>query len=91
VKQKIDWKLLGINFETDAAYKISGLNEIGTAVEKDINEVDTWIPKSQTKIFESKDDIEMDEYGEKLIFVKTWIYNQNKNEFKLNEFTNIAY
>ena len=33
----------------------------------------------------------MDEYGEKLIFVKTWLYNQNKNEFKLNEFTNIAY
>jgi len=82
------WEVIS---ETYAAYKIRGLNETGTAVKREIEEIFTWIPKSQTKIFESPDDDEMGEYGERLIFLKTWLYNKNKNELKLNEFANIVY
>ena len=78
-----------VDIETEMAYKISALNESGTAIDTEIEEIETWIPKSQTIIFESAAE-EMEDGG-KLIFIKTWLYNQEKSTFKINHFSNFAY
>lgn len=76
-----------VGFETEMAFKISAISESGTAVDKDYEEKETWIPKSQSKVFEFISDNEYED-SVKLIFVKSWLYNENKSEFKVNEFEN---
>jgi len=80
-----DWV---IDSETDLAYKISSWEETGTYNDKYIRDVFAWIPKSQAKIFQYKN--EFDETC-KHIFVKTWLYNKNKYVYETNKFKNFAY
>ena len=80
--------------ETNAAILLSGLNESGTYADKDIEDLKLWLPKSQIKAFEyeTTDDDDYDKIVTKVvIFVKTWLFNQEKNTIKLNHFKNYAY
>jgi len=80
-----DW---AIDSETDLAYKISSWEETGSVFDKQIRDVFEWIPKSQAKIFQYKN--EFDETC-KHIFVKTWLYNKNKHIYETSKFKNFAY
>jgi len=74
--------------ETQLAYLIRGINETFTgSIEQE--EVTLWIPKSQTRIFQSNDEEEYN--GETLIFVKTWLYNENKSILELRKIKNSVY
>ena len=80
-----DWTISG---ETDLAYKISSWEETGSNIDRQTSDVYAWIPKSQAKIFQYKN-----EYDEscKHIFVKTWLYNKNKHIYETSRFKNFAY
>ena len=80
-----DWS---ISDETDLAYKISSWGETGSNFDKHTSDVYAWIPKSQAKIFQYKN-----EYDETCnhIFVKTWLYNKNKHIYETSRFKNFAY
>lgn len=80
--------------ETNAAVLLTGITESGTYADKDIQDVELWLPKSQIKAFEyeTTDDNDYDKVITKVvIFVKTWLFNQEKNTIELNHFKNYAY
>lgn len=80
--------------ETNAAVLLTGITESGTYADKDIEDVELWLPKSQIKAFEYEtiDDNDYDKVITKVvIFVKTWLFNQEKNTIELNHFKNYAY
>jgi hypothetical protein len=80
--------------ETDAAVLLTGFNEVGTYSDYEQEDVDLWLPKSQIKVFEYVDTDEDDYEAEKtyyLIFVKTWLFNQEKSKIQLNHFKSYAY
>ena len=80
--------------ETDAAVLLTGYNEVGTYADKDIEDVELWLPKSQIKAFEyeTTDDDNYDNVITKVvIFVKTWLFNQEKSTIELNHFKSYAY
>ena len=83
-----------LKLETDAAILLSGITEVGTYADKDIEDVELWLPKSQIKAFEyeTTDDDDYDKVVTKIkIFVKTWLFNQEKNTIELNHFKSYAY
>ena len=77
-----------VDSETDLAYKVSSYSEVGSNIDNHIEDIFAWIPKSQTKVFQYKN--EFDETC-KLIFIKTWLYNKNKSTYEVNRFKNFAY
>lgn len=83
-----------IEKETSAAILFSGTNETGNYAKKEIYEVQMWLPKSQIKVFEYVD-IDEDDYDKEksyyIVFVKTWLFNQEKNNIQLNHFKSYAY
>ena len=76
-----------IEHETDAAILLAGTNETGTYSDKDIEDVKIWLPKSQIKAFKCDED---DEDNDVIIFVKTWLFNQERSTIKLNHFKSYA-
>ena len=83
-----------LKLETDAAILLSGITEVGTYADKDIEDVEMWLPKSQIKAFEyeTTDDDDYDKVITKVvIFVKTWLFNQERTTIKLNHFKSYAY
>ncbi len=80
--------------ETDRAILLTGFNENGTYSKKEIEDVQLWLPKSQIKVFEYVDIDDNDYDSEKLyfmIFVKTWLFNEEKNNIELTHQKSYAY
>jgi hypothetical protein len=80
--------------ETEMAILLTGFNEIGTYAKNEVEDCNLWLPKSQIKVFEYVDTDEDDYEAEKtyyLIFVKTWLFNQEKSKIQLNHFKSYAY
>ena len=83
-----------LKLETNAAILLTGITEYGTYADKDIEDVELWLPKSQIKAFEyeTTDDDDYDKVIVKVvIFVKTWLFNQERNIIELNHFKSYAY
>jgi hypothetical protein len=80
--------------ETDRAILLTGFNEHGTYAQKEIEDVKLWLPKSQIKVFEYVD-TDVDDYDSKktylMIFVKTWLFNEEKNNIELTHQKSYSY
>jgi len=81
-----------LKLQTNKAILLTGISESGTYSNRDIEDVELWLPKSQIKAFEYETTDDYDKVITKVvIFVKTWLFNQEKNTIKLNHFKNYAY
>ena len=83
-----------ISKETKNAIMLTGFNEHGTYAKKELEDVFLWLPKSQIKVFEYVD-IDEDNYDTdktySMVFVKTWLFNEEKHTIKLTHQKSYAY
>ena len=78
-----------IERETDMAVLLTGVEDEGDYYHREQKDVELWLPKSQIKAFEyeTTDEDDFDEViTEIMIFVKTWLFNQEKSTIKINHF-----